>query len=115
MENATSLSSSGGPSSGPQELTTLELGRFGLGVVVRHLPSPGVASAPTLNRVYCLSCGIAIDHEVRGSEWWLCGNSCNERHEPEPVRHFEDPLRADVRRLRRDAANLWSARTSPAS
>jgi hypothetical protein len=32
----------------------------------------------------------------------------------ERVRKLEDPLRADVRRLDRDATNLRSARTSPA-
>jgi len=58
-------------------LTSVELGRFGLGVVVRHLRTPGVPVTPTLNRVYCLFCGIAIDHELRAFEWWHCQNACN--------------------------------------
>jgi hypothetical protein len=64
-------------SAGPQNLTTVELERFGLGVVTRHLRVAGVRMASPLNRVYCLFCGIAIDHEVGGAEWWFCRNDCN--------------------------------------
>ncbi len=62
---------------GPEDLTSVELGRFGLGVVVRHLRGTGTAVAQPLNRVYCLFCGIAIEHELRTNGWWFCKNACN--------------------------------------
>ena len=79
MENATLLPVSSEFSAGPQSLTTVELGRFGLGVVTRHLRVEGVRMASPLNRVYCLFCGIAIDHELGGAEWWFCRNECHVR------------------------------------
>ena len=77
MESATLLPATSEFSAGPQNLTTVELGRFGLGVVTRHLRVAGVRMASPLNRVYCLFCGIAIDHEGGGAEWWFCRNDCN--------------------------------------
>ncbi len=62
---------------GPQDLTSVELGRYGLGVVVRSLRFPGVPLASLLHRVYCLFCGIAIDHQPAGHGWWFCRNACN--------------------------------------
>ena len=80
MESATLLPSASEFSAGPQDLTTVELGRFGLGVVTRRLRVAGARMTSLLNRVYCLFCGVAIDHEAGGgAEWWFCRNECNVR------------------------------------
>jgi hypothetical protein len=63
-------------SAGPLDLTEVGLRPFGLGVIVRVLRTRGMPPAP-LSRVYCLLCGIAIDHEPRGAGWWCCRNECN--------------------------------------
>jgi hypothetical protein len=64
-------------SAGPRNLSQVELGVFGLGVVVRMLRVAGAAAAAPLLRVYCQLCGIAIDHEPRAAGWWFCRNECN--------------------------------------
>ena len=62
---------------GPQDLTGGELGRYGLGVVVRVLGLPGAPVSELLRRLYCLLCGRAVEHEVRLAQWWICGRDCN--------------------------------------
>ena len=77
MENRSRAAISIPVSSGPQDLNELELRRFGLGFVVRVLRSAGATPATVLRRVYCLLCGIAIDHDAGAAGWWLCRNECN--------------------------------------
>jgi hypothetical protein len=64
---------------GPRNLSEVELGEFGLGVVVRLLRGVAVP----LRRVYCRLCGIAVDHDPGAAGWWFCRNDCNAR---EPAR-----------------------------
>ncbi len=66
-------------SAGPEDLTEVGLGVFGLGVVVQVLRVAGVPDAAPLRRVYCLLCGIAIAHEPGADGWWFCRNECNAR------------------------------------
>jgi len=77
MESGTLFVKSSPNSGGPQDLTEAELGVFGLGVVVRMLRVAGAAAGAPLRRVYCLLCGIAIDHAPRAAGWWFCRNECN--------------------------------------
>jgi len=77
LESATLVPASTEFSAGPQDLTDAELGRFGLGVVIRKLPRTGALLARVLQRVYCLFCGRAVAHELRPAGWWFCGNACN--------------------------------------
>ena len=60
-------------------MSEVELGVFGLGVVVRMLRVAGVAAAAPLRRVYCQLCGVAIAHEPGADGWWFCRNECNAR------------------------------------
>ncbi len=76
MESPT-LPASSRPAAGPQDLTTGELGRYGLGVVVRQLRLVDAAALQPLSRVYCLGCGRAVEHESRVQGWWFCLNACN--------------------------------------
>lgn len=78
MESLAARASTPAPT-GPQDLSRGELERFGLGVVVRHLRVQDAPLMPQLSRVYCLFCGIAIDHEQRAHGWWFCRNECNVR------------------------------------
>ena len=79
MESGTLSTRSIPTSAGPQDLTEVELGLFGLGVIVRVLRVAGAPLVAPLRRVYCLLCGIAIDHEPRAAGWWFCRNECNAR------------------------------------
>ncbi len=78
MESGTHSVRSIPTSAGPQDLSEVGLGVFGLGVVVRLLRVAGVPDA-ALRRVYCLFCGIAVDHEPAAAGWWFCRNECNAR------------------------------------
>ena len=62
---------------GPGNHTAGELGRYGLGVVVRALRVPGSPASDALLRVYCIPCGLAISHDPPLSEWWICARGCN--------------------------------------
>ncbi len=79
MESLLRPLASSAPANGPRDLTSVELERYGLGVVVRHLRTVGIPKTEPLNRVYCLFCGIAIEHESRAQGWWLCRNECHTR------------------------------------
>jgi hypothetical protein len=79
MESGTQSVRSVPTAAGPQDLSEVELGVFGLGVVVRMLRVAGAAAAAPLRRVYCLFCGIAVDHEPAAAGWWFCRNECNAR------------------------------------
>ena len=70
---------------GPQGFSISELGRYGLGVIVRVLRFPGRPLLEPLRRLYCLPCGSAVAHEPLIAEWWICGRGCNAEDADAPL------------------------------
>jgi hypothetical protein len=62
---------------GPNGLTNGDLTPYGLGAVVRDIRVAKSAPPDILTRLYCLLCGIAIDHHSLVADWWICGQGCN--------------------------------------
>ncbi|MEX0880529.1 MAG: hypothetical protein WEF99_14195 [Thermoanaerobaculia bacterium] len=63
---------------GPVDLSEAELGRCGLGVILRRAPS-----GQSVTRIYCLRCGSQVSPERRDTDprgWWACARGCNTRY-----------------------------------